>query len=48
MCFIEDYNVQLFGGNSTNVEELLVKYDDTWTTVYYYSFQIASVAVVCR
>ncbi|CAC5380214.1 unnamed protein product [Mytilus coruscus] len=45
---VEDYEVHLFGGNSANEGELLVKYDNTWTTVYSYSFQTTNVAVVCK
>ncbi|XP_052064975.1 scavenger receptor cysteine-rich type 1 protein M130-like [Mytilus californianus] len=43
-----EYEVQLFGGNSTNEGELLVKYDNTWTTVHSHKFPTTNVAVVCR
>ncbi|CAC5380215.1 unnamed protein product [Mytilus coruscus] len=43
-----DYEVQLFGGNSTNEGQLLVKYENTWTTVHYDYFSTTNVAVVRR
>ncbi|CAC5411865.1 unnamed protein product [Mytilus coruscus] len=45
---IVDYEVQLYGGNSTNEGQLLVKYDNTWTTVHSDYFSTTNVAVVCR
>ncbi|XP_052064963.1 egg peptide speract receptor-like [Mytilus californianus] len=43
-----DYEIQLFGGNSNNSGQLLVKYENTWLKVTPERFEIRNVAVVCR
>ncbi|XP_052065492.1 scavenger receptor cysteine-rich domain superfamily protein-like [Mytilus californianus] len=44
-----DYEIQLFGGNSNNEGQLLLKYHDKWSTVYYdHGFSATNVAVVCK
>ncbi|CAG2204139.1 unnamed protein product [Mytilus edulis] len=43
-----EYDVQLYGGNSSNEGQLLVKYDNTWTTVHSDHFSTKNQAVVCR
>ncbi|CAC5370983.1 PRSS12 [Mytilus coruscus] len=43
-----DYEIQLFGGNSSNDGQLLVNYDNTWLKVSPAGFEIRNVAVVCR
>ncbi|CAC5372557.1 unnamed protein product [Mytilus coruscus] len=43
-----DYEIQLFGGNSNNDGQLLVKNDNTWLKVSPDRFEIRNAAVVCR
>ncbi|CAG2190740.1 PRSS12 [Mytilus edulis] len=45
---VEEYEINLFGGNSNNDGQLLVKYENTWLKVSPERFEIRNVAVVCR